>query len=120
MFLVSTEIDTSWTVFVLSFHRYAKESLDIARTAQEQGAFVIAVTDSLLAPVAPYANIVIPLEIERTSTIELASPLFSVLNSLLAGYSLKNWKRVEDRMQDYDRKFDTNTIHTHHLESGGK
>jgi DNA-binding MurR/RpiR family transcriptional regulator len=102
IFLLSREIDPSWTVLVISFHRYAKETIELARTAKELGANVIAITDSLLAPVATYANNVLPLEIERKSTIDIAAPLFSVLNSLLAGYSLKNLGKVEQRMKAYD------------------
>jgi DNA-binding MurR/RpiR family transcriptional regulator len=112
IFSISTEINKGWTVVVLSFHRYAKESFEIARTAKEQGANVIVITDSLLAPIAQYANIVIPLEIERTSTIDLTAPLFSVLNTLLSGYSMKNLDQVEKRMQAYDMKFEMNAFYT--------
>ncbi|WP_047152280.1 MurR/RpiR family transcriptional regulator [Aneurinibacillus tyrosinisolvens] len=102
VFSLSAELDESWTVLVLSFHRYAKESLQIAQAAKERGAKVIAITDSFLAPISAHAHVLIPLEIEQTSTIDLAAPLFSVLNSVLAGYSLKNLEQVEERMKSYD------------------
>lgn len=120
IFLLSTEIDQSWTVLVISFHRYAKESLEIARTAKELGAKVIAITDSLLAPVAKYAHIVIPLEIERTSTIDIAAPLISILNSLLGGYSLKNLDKVEQRMKAYDMTEEMIPFYRQNDESGEK
>ncbi|WP_167578007.1 MurR/RpiR family transcriptional regulator [Ammoniphilus sp. YIM 78166] len=120
IFLLSSEMDPTWTVVVLSFHRYAKESLEIAKKAKERGAKVIAITDSLLAPVASHADVVLPLEIEQTSTIDITAPLFSVLNSLLSGYSLRNLDKVEQRMKVYDTTGDTNPYYRQNDQSGEK
>ncbi|WCK52353.1 MurR/RpiR family transcriptional regulator [Aneurinibacillus sp. Ricciae_BoGa-3] len=118
VFLLSTELDPSWAVLVLSFHRYAKNSLEIAKLAKQNGSKVIAITDSLVAPVAKYADIVVPLEIEHTSTLDITTALISVLNSLLAGYSLSNIDQVEQRMKAYDMTGDTISFYRQNGDSG--
>jgi DNA-binding MurR/RpiR family transcriptional regulator len=96
------DMDENWTLIVLSFQRYSKESLRVTQIGKERGAKIIAITDSLLAPMSAHADLVIPLEIEQTSTIDNATPLLSLLNSLLAAYSIKDLDGVKKRMEQYD------------------
>lgn len=43
-------------MIAISFAPYAEETVDIVRQAHERGAHIIAITDSRLSPLAPFAN----------------------------------------------------------------
>jgi len=47
-------------VIVISFHRYINETIQIAELAHSQKAFIIGITDSLLAPIHTYSHLLFP------------------------------------------------------------
>ncbi|MGG4154964.1 MurR/RpiR family transcriptional regulator [Peribacillus muralis] len=94
---------TENSVFLaISFHRYVKETVKITEMAKRAGAIVIGLTDSELAPIAEFTDILLPISTPRTSTIDTAPVLFSVLNSLVAGVSIKDEQRFKERKAMYD------------------
>ncbi|MGE7761315.1 MurR/RpiR family transcriptional regulator [Peribacillus sp. NPDC097895] len=94
---------TENSVFVaVSFHRYVKETVKITEMAKQAGSFVIGITDSELAPIAEFSDILLPISTPRTSTIDTAPVLFSLLNSLVAGVSIKDEQRFKERKARYD------------------
>ena len=94
---------TENSVFIaISFHRYVKETVKITEMAKKKGAFVIGVTDSDLAPIAESADVLLPVSTNRTSTIDTAPVLFSLLNSLVAGVSIKDEQKFKERKTKYD------------------
>ncbi|GGH75379.1 DNA-binding MurR/RpiR family transcriptional regulator [Pullulanibacillus pueri] len=76
-------------LFVFSFYRYAKESLWVAEAAKNQGAYVIAVTDSPNAPINPFADSILDLKLPNKIIYKTAPIVFSFLNALLMSYSQK-------------------------------
>lgn len=94
---------TERSVFIaISFHRYVKETVKITEMAKQAGAFVIGITDSELAPLADFADVLLPVSTPKTSTIDTAPVLFSLLNSLVAGVSIKDEQGFKDRKSKYD------------------
>lgn len=111
LFYLSHELDKDWAVVVLTFHRYGTDSLKIAETAKVKGASVIAITDSLLSPIAQFADLLMPLEIEKQSTIDIVVPLLSLLHSLIAAYSVQDYENVRKRMETFERITDDDTAY---------
>lgn len=91
-------------VVVFSFYRYAKETLWVAETAKNQGAFIIAVTDSPHSPVAGIADIVHDLKMPNKLIYQTAPIVFSFLNAILNRYTQLYADAAELREKFYTRK----------------
>lgn len=102
IFLLLNKLTENSVFIAISFHRYVKETIKIAEMAKQAGAFVIAITDSELAPIAEFSDIVLPISIMRTSTIDSAPVLFSLCNALVAGVSVQDEERFTKRKAIYD------------------
>lgn len=97
-----SELTERSTVVVFSFHRYAKDTLNIAKLAREQGAFVIAFTDSQMAPVAKYAHLLLPVELKVTSTLDVTPAVMSLAKAIISTVSLENESRFKERITHFD------------------
>lgn len=102
IFLLLNKMTENSVFVAISFHRYVKETVKITEMAKQAGAFVIGVTDSELAPIADFTDILLPISTPRTSTIDTAPVLFSLLNSLVAGVSIKDEQGFKERKAIYD------------------
>lgn len=74
---------------VFSFYRYALELLRLAEEAQNRGIFVIGITDSTIAPVAEYADLLIALKFSNRSPLDTGPVTFSLINTILTAISIK-------------------------------
>lgn len=97
---LSTMNDQSVLV-AISFHRYLKETIRIAELARDQQAYVIAITDSLLAPIQAHSDVLFPIYSPNKSTLDATTSLFSFMNALVAGVSVKEKEHFEKRQQTY-------------------
>lgn len=64
-------------LLVVSFHRYVKEIVQITELAYGQKAAVIILTDSRLAPIQPYSDLIFLIYALNHSTLYALTPLFS-------------------------------------------
>ncbi|MBN6187420.1 MurR/RpiR family transcriptional regulator [Aneurinibacillus sp. BA2021] len=101
----ATELNSDWVVFVISFRRYARETVRLARLAKENGAHVIAVTDSLVAPVAQYSDDTLPIATTE-SALDSIPALFSLLHALLTALSAANNEEVAEKLTRYEKAYD--------------
>ncbi|WP_203362059.1 MurR/RpiR family transcriptional regulator [Bacillus sp. REN10] len=94
----------SQSVFVaITFHRYVKETVKLAEMAKEQGAFVISITDSELAPIARFCDRTFVIGEGKDATLDVFPPLFSLLNALMASISVKYAESIKERQEKYER-----------------
>ncbi|WP_338753666.1 MurR/RpiR family transcriptional regulator [Bacillus sp. FJAT-52991] len=92
------------SVFVaITFHRYVKETVKLAEMAKEQGAFVISITDSELAPIAQFSDITFVIGEGKDATLDVFPPLFSLLNALIASISVQYAEPIKERQEEYER-----------------
>lgn len=92
------------SVFVaLSFHRYMKETLQMAEMAKDKGACIIGITDSPVAPLRDVADILLPLYSAEMSTLDIAPALISFINAIVAGVTIKDISGFEKRQEEYDQ-----------------
>lgn len=97
-----SELTNKSVVVVFSFHRYAKDTIHIAKLAREQGAFVIAFTDSPMAPIAKFANLLLPVQLKLKSTLDVAPTVMSLANAIVSAISLKNAEQFQERAERFD------------------
>jgi DNA-binding MurR/RpiR family transcriptional regulator len=74
----------------ISFPRYTKLTIDVLEYAQEQGARVGAITDSLFSPLARNADWVLPVHSRLDSFIESFTAAMSLVNALLTALSVQD------------------------------
>ena len=98
---ISTLTDKS--VFVaFSFHRYARDTIQIAKLAKQQGAFVITFTDSPIAPITKHASLVLPVQLNVKSTLDVAPAVLSLTNSIVSAISLEKPDQFQKRVALFD------------------
>lgn len=94
---------TEKSVFVaFSFHRYAVDTIHIAKLAKQQGAFVIAFTDSPISPITQHASLVLPIQLNMKSTLDAAPAVLSLTNSIASAVSLAKPDQFHKRAKLFD------------------
>jgi DNA-binding MurR/RpiR family transcriptional regulator len=106
--LTLSQMNDKSVVIVISFHRYVKETIEIAKLAHTQQAFIIGITDSLLAPIHPYSQLLFPIYSSNKSPLDATAAMFSLMNAFVAGLSVKekdNFKRRQERYEALNSNF---------------
>jgi len=103
LLLTISEMDERSTLIAISFDRYMKDTIRLAELAKRQGTFVVGITDSLVAPIKNHADILFQIYASKKSTIDAAPALFSFLNAVAAGVSIKDKDRFEKRKEKYEK-----------------
>lgn len=94
---------TEKSVFVaFSFHRYAVDTIHIAKLAKQQGTFVIAFTDSPISPITQHASLVLPIQLNMKSTLDAAPAVLSLTNSIASAVSLAKPDQFHKRAKLFD------------------
>ncbi|WP_433746454.1 MurR/RpiR family transcriptional regulator [Falsibacillus pallidus] len=96
-------------LIVFSFYRYAMDTIMLAEEAKERGIHVLAITDSPTAPITKIADQLFVLNLPAKSILQTVPVVYSILNALLAGVSLKQANPGESRknmfIQENSKKF---------------
>jgi DNA-binding MurR/RpiR family transcriptional regulator len=96
-----SQMNDASVVIVISFRRYLKETIQIAELAQTQQAFIIGITDSVLSPIAVFSHLLFPIYSADKSPIDARVALFSFMNAMVAGLSVKDKDSFEKRQETY-------------------
>ncbi|WP_257348205.1 MurR/RpiR family transcriptional regulator [Pseudalkalibacillus decolorationis] len=70
-------------IIVFSFYRYALDTIRLAEEAKSKGIKVITITDSRVAPVSEFADIVLPINMAHSSLFSKGPVTLSIINSIL-------------------------------------
>ncbi|WP_163100189.1 MurR/RpiR family transcriptional regulator [Peribacillus alkalitolerans] len=97
------EMDMNSVFVAFSFHRYALETINMAKEAKRHGAFVIGITDSEVAPIREFVDVLFTVHLPKKSTLDVAPAVFSLMNAIIAGVSVKNSKQFKERMESYEK-----------------
>lgn len=91
------------TLLGLSFPRYSSKAVSTLRLAHDKGAQVVAITDSPLSPIAPYATHLLLAHSDMATIVDsLAAPL-SLLNSLIVAVSLRRMEQNRETLTELER-----------------
>ena len=109
MFEQILRVDSKDVVIGFSFPRYSKQTLNALKYAHDNGAGVIAFTDSKHSPLVKYADNVLIAQSDMASFVDsLVAPL-SLINALIVAVSMSkkekisdNFKRLEYIWEKYD------------------
>ncbi|SHJ80243.1 MurR/RpiR family transcriptional regulator [Tepidibacter formicigenes] len=90
-------------VISISFPRYSKKTFELANYAKKQGASIISLTDSVLAPVASISEEIITVKSNMASFVDsLVAPL-SVANAIIVAVGM----RKKEEIKEYFDKLET-------------
>lgn len=87
----------------ISFPRYTRLTVEIVEFSQQRGAKVGVITDSLISPLAAYANWIIEAKCRLKSFIESFTSAMSVVNALITALSLKDSKKTMRIMREREK-----------------
>ena len=87
-------------MIAISFPRYSARLINAVAYAKEQGANIVAVTDSVLSPIAPYANQTLACRSDMASIVDSFVAPLSILNALVVAIA----REMQDDLSDvFDR-----------------
>ena len=87
-----TDVRPSDAMLAISFPRYTRGTLEIAEYVKGRGCRVIAITDSILSPLARISDLVIQAKIEGLGFINSYTSAVAIINCLSTGVSMANPK----------------------------
>lgn len=85
-----------------TFPRYGLSTLTAAREASRRGAYLLAVTDSLSAPVARFADLTLTVQTGSVATARSATGIVFLVDILLALAALRAPERVRANLEEMD------------------
>ena len=93
----------------ISFPRYSKQTVHALRYARDNGANVIAITDSMTSPIARYADSLLLARSDMASFVDSLVAPMSLINALIIAASNRNidavyetFGRLEEVWEEYD------------------
>lgn len=97
------DVDEQDAVIGISFPRYSSKAATTMHYAHAKGCPVIAITDSVLSPIAPFASSLLLAHSDMASVVDsLVAPL-SVINALIVAISLKTMDRNRPKLEELER-----------------
>ncbi len=107
-------IEKGDVLFAISFPRYSKKVVDAVRYAHEEGATVIALTDSPISPLSEYADHLLTAQSDMASFVDsLVAPL-SILNATLAAIAKERQSEITQRFDKLERIWDEYEVYDKH------
>lgn len=97
------KINEQDVIIAISFPRYSKKSFQIVSYAKEKGAHIIALTDSLFAPVASISNNVLRVKSNMASFVDSLVPALSIVNALIVAVGMKEKEDIKTNFDELEQ-----------------
>lgn len=95
-------LDENDVVIGLSFARYTKNTVEAVSFAKDRGSTVIAITDNMLSPLVPYANITLCARSDMPSFIDSFVAPLSLINALITAVGRKKRAEIEKHLEELE------------------
>lgn len=105
------DADENDLVMAISFPRYSKRTVDALRFAKRAGTGIIALTDSLISPLAEFADICLCARSDMASFADsLVAPL-SLLNAIIVALSRNNTQELTERFDRLEEMWNSTGVY---------
>lgn len=94
----------------ISFPRYTKETVQLAKSAKDRGVKIISVTDKPLSPIGRISDITLTTAVNEKSGVYSASSVMSLLNLIVTGIWLKDEQKIRSRMEILESFYSSNGV----------
>ena len=98
-------------VIGISFPRYSKISVQAMHYAHSKGATVVALTDSALSPIAPYATNLLTAHSDMASVVDSLVAPMSVINALIVAISLRTMERTRAKLEELEQLWNSYEVY---------
>lgn len=99
-------IDEQDALIILSFPRYSSKAVTTAHFAHTRHAKVVAITDSVVSPIAEFADYLLLAHSDMAAIVDsLVAPL-SIINALIVAVSLKRMDANHDSLEELEQLWD--------------
>ncbi len=89
-------------VFALSFPRYTRSTVELLRLAKQRGTTTVALTDSVMSPLTPHADMLLTAQSQQVSYADsLCAPL-SVINAILAAVGARDRELTASALEEME------------------
>jgi DNA-binding MurR/RpiR family transcriptional regulator len=95
----------------ISFPRYSKQTVEVLRFAKAQGLKTLAITDTLISPLAHYADHVLTARYKMDSFIESFTAPFSLINALVTALGIQDPQSTFVSLQRLERIWSTQQVY---------
>lgn len=89
-------------VFLISFPRYPKVTVELGQLAAQKGAHIIAITNSPISPIVPLANITFFIPLGIVSFVDAYAAPIAFLNALITEFSERNPNATQQSLKFFD------------------
>lgn len=93
-------------VIGISFARYTKSTIQILSYAKERGATTIAITDNLLSPLIPHADVSLTASSQMPTFIDSFVAPLSLINALITFVGKEKTQDVQERLERLEETWD--------------
>lgn len=90
-------------LIVFSFPRYSKQSHQVAKYAKSKGAYIVSITDSSFAPVAPLSDNILLVKSNMASFVDSLVAPMSVANALIISVAMKEADDIKKYFHDLEQ-----------------
>ena len=90
-------------LIVFSFPRYSKQSHQVAKYAKSKGAYIVSITDSSFAPVAPLSDNILLAKSNMASFVDSLVAAMSVANALIISVAMKETDDIKKYFHDLEQ-----------------
>ncbi len=98
-------------MIAISFPRYSKPIIKALEYAKDQGAYIVALTDSALSPLASYADSTLVAESDMASFVDsLVAPL-SIINALIVAIGKKKSRETQEVFDKLEKIWDEHEVY---------
>lgn len=98
-------------VIGISFPRYSKISVQAMHYAQTKGAKVIALTDSTLSPIAPFATHLLTAHSDMATVVDSLVAPMSIINALIVALSLRTMEKTRAKLEELEQLWNSYEVY---------
>lgn len=109
-------IDENDVCIAISFPRYSKQTIRAAKYAMDQGASVVAITDSDESPLAPFAKHMLLARSNMVSFVDSLTAPLSLINALIAALARKQQDTVYQNLHLLESIWDEYEVYQNNTE----
>jgi DNA-binding MurR/RpiR family transcriptional regulator len=100
-------------VIGIGFPRYSSRTVEALKFAKSKNAAVVAITDSLLSPLASYADYALITQSNMASFVDsLVAPL-SVINALIVAVGIREKERISETFNNLEKIWEEFNVYTY-------
>jgi DNA-binding MurR/RpiR family transcriptional regulator len=97
----------------ISFPRYARQTVEVLRFAKSRGLKALAITDTLISPLAQYSDHVLTARYKMDSFIESFTAPLSLINAVVTALAVRDQKTTLASLQELETVWRTQKIYYH-------